>query len=296
MENSRADSLDLKQIHSQFKTDHLVRQITLRGYRWEFIDSGIGDPLILLPGFFGIAGTDFLYILDLQKFFRTISITYPENIQTIDGLVTGLRDLINALNLSAVNILGGSYSGYIAQVLLWKHPGVVKNIILAQTGLPQRNKVPLAVSLSWIFQFLPLVVLRRFMLVINAFYYPANNPENKFWRGYFNALINTFSHQALVNRFRVVEDYHARHHSSFYDLSSWRGSILILEAAEDEMLSHQDRIELKHKYPIAQIQKISGNHTKSVYNPADQILAIKEFLQQCRLNSIEVKNPEVLGG
>ena len=95
-EETTEQFLDFDHTYAQFRADHPVRQIHLKGHKWEYIDTGTGDVLILLPGFFGVAGTDFMYILGLKNFFHIISITYPETIYSIaDDLIDNVPLLVS---------------------------------------------------------------------------------------------------------------------------------------------------------------------------------------------------------
>src|SRR5262245_20978177 len=105
-----------------FRHQHPLRRCEVHGQTWDYIDSGRGEALLLLPGFFGVADTCFLYVLAFERDFRTIALTYPETAATIDELVTGLAAFMDRLGLVRAHVLGGSYSGYVAQVLVRRYP------------------------------------------------------------------------------------------------------------------------------------------------------------------------------
>lgn len=53
---------------------------------------------------------------------------------TIQGLADGAVQFIEALGLSQVDLLGWSVGGYVAQIAVLDHPGLVRRLVLAGTG------------------------------------------------------------------------------------------------------------------------------------------------------------------
>lgn len=258
------------------------------GQEWVYIDwndSGRRDggyarcsPLVMLPGFFGVAGTDFLYFEGLASDLRLISLTYPAGAASVTELVEGLARFLSALGLEQVSLLGGSYSGYVAQVFTRRYPERVDRLILAQTGAPNRKRLVLAAGLVWLFGVLPQGLLRTLMQRIVDHYYPPSSDNQIFWRDYFRNLVNTLSKQAIYNRFRVTADYHRRFRFAPADLEKWGGQTLLLESNVDGMLNSAEVSEMRRLYPLAQRCVLPGSHTQSVEQPAEQIAAIRAFM------------------
>jgi pimeloyl-ACP methyl ester carboxylesterase len=271
-------NLDLPARFAAFQENHSLSACLVNGQSWRYISSGDGEAVLLLPGFFGTAGTDFLYILAFEKSCRVISVTYPEGIASIMGLVEGLGSFLDALGLQQVILLGGSYSGYIAQAFVRRHPKRVKKLILAQTAPPDRKHLPLALSLAGLFRWMPERLLRWTMRRTMRFFLPGGSPEQLFWRGYFFHLIDTFSRRAIYSRFLTVLDYHLRCRFTTADLAEWPGSILILESAQESLFGRGEAAGLRRLYPQARYELIPGDHIQSVDQPQDQIRAIGQFL------------------
>jgi len=268
-----------------FQEMHDLRIVTTEGdgggglaWVWEYFDSGAGEVLLMLPGFFGVAGTDYQYILALEKERRVISLTYPAEAAGIGALVDGLVDFLDQLGIARVDLLGGSYSGYVAQVFVRRHPDRVRRLILAQTGAPDRRRLPLAAGLTRLFRWVPQGLLGGLMRLTVHYYYPGANPEQTFWRGYFLGLVGSFTKQALFHRFCVVEDYHRSYRLGAADLAGWAGQVLLLESEADGMLSQAELETMRQLYPRARRVVLSGSHIQSVDQPAGQIEAIRAFL------------------
>jgi pimeloyl-ACP methyl ester carboxylesterase len=270
---------DLQAIFDSFQKSHPVQCCLVNDQDWEYVLAGAGDTLLMLPGFFGVAGTDFRYILAFEGQYRVISVTYPPSGDSVSALVDGLAAYMDSLGIARVHLLGGSYSGYIAQAFVRRYPQRVSRLILAQTGPPRRKYLPLAFLLSALFRMLPPEASRWLMRRITAWFLPLNTPQQSFWRAYFLGLIQTFSHRAVYNRFRVALDYHRNYRFTPADLAGWPGEILILESSHDNLLSSEDLKSLRRLYPQAQCRIISGDHVQSVDQPGAQMTAIQQFLQ-----------------
>jgi len=268
-----------------FQKVHVLRIVTTKSNSgnqhnlvWEYIDSGVGDVLLMLPGFFGVAGTDFHYIQAMEQERRVISLTYPAAAARIAELVDGLVDFLNELHLTQVDLLGGSYSGYVAQIFVRRHPERVRRLVLAQTGAPDRRRLPLAAGLTRLFRWIPQAVLGALMRLTVRYYYPGASPEQTFWRDYFLGLVGSFTKQAIFHRFRVVEDYHRNYQLQTGDLTGWAGDVLLLESEADGMLSQPELETMRQLYPQARRVVLTGSHIKSVDQPEGQIEAIRGFL------------------
>jgi pimeloyl-ACP methyl ester carboxylesterase len=270
---------DLQASFDSFQKSHPLQCCLVDGQSWEYILTGEGDNLLMLPGFFGVAGTDFRYILAFEGQYRVISVTYPQAGNSVSALVDGLAAFMDGMGIAQVHLLGGSYSGYIAQAFVRRYPQRVGGLILAQTGPPRRKYLPLAFLLSTLFRWIPPGASRWLMSRITTWFLPLDTPQQSFWRAYFLGLIQSFSHRAVYNRFRVALDYHRSYRFSPADLAGWPGDILILESSHDNLLSSEDLKSLRRLYPQAQCRIISGDHVQSVDQPGVQIAAILRFLQ-----------------
>ncbi len=273
-------SADLRARFAAFQAQHPLQSRQVGGWNWQYIDAGRGQALVMLPGFFGVAGTDFQYVTAFEPARRVLSLTYPVEAASVGELVEALAAFLDALGLPRVDLLGGSYSGYVAQAFVRRCPGRVRKLVLAQTGAPRRRHAPLALGLAALFAITPQALLRRLMSQSMAYFLPGQLPSQSFWREYFAGLILSLSRRSIYHRFRVVLDYHLRWRFASADLAGWPGEILLLESDHDGLLSRQDTLLMRSLYPQARRACLPGDHIQSVDRPAAQIAAIEEFLGQ----------------
>lgn len=271
---------DLPTRFAAFQQQYPLCTCVVEGQQWEYIAGGAGEVFLLLPGFFGVASTDFLYILHFAPHYRAIAITYPETCASVEALVDGLAGFMDQLGIARAHILGGSYSGYIAQVFVRRYPQRVGKLILAQTGAPRIRHVPLALTLVSLFWCVPHGVLHHLMRHSMRQFLPHATPTQDFWRAHFMGLIQTFSHRALYHRFRVALDYHQHYRFAPADLAHWPGALLLLESAHETLLASDDAALLRQLYPQAQAFCVPGDHIQSVEQPEAQMAVMLQFLQE----------------
>jgi pimeloyl-ACP methyl ester carboxylesterase len=271
---------DLQACFQAFQEQHPLRSCQVGGQTWEYMVGGNGEALLMLPGFFGVAGTDFLYLLAFEQSYRVFSLSYPPQGNHIETLVEGLAGFMDQQRLLRAHFLGGSYSGYIAQAFVRRYPQRVHKLVLAQTSTPRRKHLPLALGLAILSRCLPMGILRWLMYRSLIHFMPGNTPQQAFWRAYFRELIPRFSRAMIEQRLRVTLDYHRRWRFTAGDLAGWSGKVLILESDHENLLAQDEADILRQVYPHTRHRLIPGGHTSSVDEPALQMAAILEFLQE----------------
>ena len=278
---------DLFNIYGRFKETHSIRSadfsVSGRIQRWSWLDAGSGDrTILLLPGFLGRADTCFPYILALEPHFRILSFTYPPSTGSVDALCDGMITVMDELHISRVNVLGGSYSGYLAQVLVRRNPDRMNSLILTHTGLPDNKHARTAVICLFLAYLMPFQLFRRAMLLSRYLYFPRTTDSSSFWRGHFEQVISQQSRESMLNRFRLMCDFHQNYHFDIKDLAGWPGQMLIMEMGRDDMTTPADQAAMRGLYPQAEVRVFPyTEHMDSVDQPEQQISVIKGFFVRC---------------
>jgi proline iminopeptidase len=131
------------------KTDQAIAHppgqlLDVNGTRLWVETEGSGAPLLLLAGgpasshltfhpcFSGLADSCQIHYVDYRGRGRSAPAADPREV-TFARDVEDMAELIRALGLGPVNLYGFSYGGMVAQALALDHPGLVKNLILANT-------------------------------------------------------------------------------------------------------------------------------------------------------------------
>ena len=255
---------------------------TIAGHTWRYLDTqGKGDALLLLPGALGEADTSFEYILALQDSWRVLSLNYPSTLHTLLAALEGLIGLLNRLGIRQAHVVGGSYSGSLAQTLASRYPDRVASLLLSNTAAPGdappwRWRLAAAALVP-----LPEAWLHSLMRAGIGFFLPARSSSQAFWRTYFAETLPRWSKQAFRARLRLMAEMetaanvHRLHHSPF------RGPVLVVAAAEDRLVSARQRMGLQTLYPQAQTAAfIAKGHATSLDEATTHIQLYREFL--CR--------------
>ncbi|MDQ8044432.1 MAG: alpha/beta fold hydrolase [Solirubrobacteraceae bacterium] len=118
------------------------REITLTGNTVAYRHGGKGQPMVLLHG---IASNAQTWDPVIERFARTHEVIAPDLIghgrsskpagdYSIGGYATVVRDLLMALDLERVTLVGHSLGGGIAMQLLYQSPELIGRLILVDSG------------------------------------------------------------------------------------------------------------------------------------------------------------------
>ncbi len=178
-----------------------LREMTLAGATWSFLDTGAGDAtLLLLPGAMGFADTSFHFVLAFAPQMRVISVSYPGTVTDGDRLVEGLAALLAAQGIAAAHVVGGSYSGLVAQRLAERRPQQVASLILANTWAPDPARARWFRPAAWLVAHTPGWLLQRVMARYLDRFLPGADPATRFWRSYFAEILPAFTPQLVASR------------------------------------------------------------------------------------------------
>lgn len=261
-----------------FRAEYWYQHRLIHGVRWEYIVAGVGEQaLLLLPGAPGRGETSFQYVLQFAPHYRVIAPSYPAEVGGVDALVDGLVALLRGEGIGRAHVVGGSYSGLIAQCLLRRYPAVVDRLVLSDTGVPDARRARHGRWLMRCLAVLPFGVVRGLLKAATyAFVYPMG-AERVFWRRYFHALLDKLSRDDLLSRLAVVWDIDA--HCCWTPWTTAQGAILILAADDDGVFGATATADLQAMYPCATTQIISvRGHAGSLAAAPAYIAAIGAFL------------------
>lgn len=262
----------------RFRDAHPVRRETLDGIAWEYLAGGHGErALLLLPGAQGTGLSAWGNAEHFDSRFRWVAPSYPP-LASMTELADGVVRLLDHLGIGQAAVLGGSYGGFVAQVLVRRHPDRVERLILSHTGppRPQRGQ-QIAAALRWL-RLLPLFVLRSWYRRTMLGLLP-DRPELALTRAYLEELIaSELTREGLLAGYRRVVDFD-RQRFAPGDLDGWTGRILLLMADNDPATPEPVRRELQTLYPRAEVRLFQGSgHATGVLQRKDYLAAMDELL------------------
>jgi len=266
----------------RFRATHLYKQYNVAGAHWEYILCGYGqEPLLLLPGVHGLGEVAFQLILRFEQGYRIIAPSYPSDVATIARLVDGLASILTVENLSQVNVVGGSFSGMIAQQLVRRHPNRVKKLVLDHAGVPRRDRTKKYRFYGKILSFLPLALIHIPLKLGKSISLLGMPNRRAFWNTYFDEIIAALRKEDYLSRIQICIDFDQNYTFARDDLLSWSGSMLIIEADNDAYVSLKEREALKVLYPKAQVHTFHGTSHFAWATELEVFLhVIEHFLQE----------------
>jgi len=282
------------------RATHPVSRCTIDGIDWEAIVCGAGArTLLLLPGALGLAETSFHHIAAFEQTARVISLSYPDAIDNIHDLVDGIVGLLAAYQVDKAYVVGGSYSGLIAQYLALWHPGCVAALLLSNSGAPNRQRGRRYALFARLLSAVPEPALHMAMRGMIRLFLPAATPEHRFWRAYFEEIIPRFRRRGLLNRLRIQADVDraenaaqwageakihkeaAREQNADGDRQEglWKGPTLIVDASHDHLQAPTQRDQLHRRFPQARVVTLAERgHAAALDEQATYLRIYQEFL------------------
>src|SRR5919107_2989962 len=103
--------------------------------KFKFIETGSGEPLVLLHGLFG-ALSNFRYLIDYFSHSYKVVVPMLPLFEldifhtTVGGLAKFVHRFIESRGYNNVNLLGNSLGGHVALVYILKHPEKIKTLTL----------------------------------------------------------------------------------------------------------------------------------------------------------------------
>jgi pimeloyl-ACP methyl ester carboxylesterase len=268
----------------KFRSEHPCRHVNVAGVQWEYISCGNGtEVLLLLTGGLRVAEATFGFIQMFEDIYRLIVPTYPP-LGTMDEIVDGVVAILDKEQVPEAFVLGQSYGGAVAQVLVQRYPSRVKKVILSGTAplIVLKWKKVLNSVLRAIAALLPeRVVMSIFGRAISSVV-TVQDSERVFWEAYLKELFRRRLTKAdVLSHFQTNRDAQSKYAYAKGEKSSWSGDVLVIWGESDHLRTERGRRGMLEIYPQAQIHVIAGGgHTVALSEPRKYAVAVKGFLDK----------------
>lgn len=273
-----------------FRSTHQYKHITVDGITCKYISCGQGNEnLLLLTGGTGFSEDFFMHIMVLENEYQIICPSYPP-VATMQQLADGIMKILEAKNIHKVNVLGVSFGGILAQVIVHKYPGKVNKMILSHTTTTS-PPVDRAIMLERgkrvekflkIFPFLPIWLFRfMYKRQITKLADTIEFEEKEFWKAYLNEMIFYITKEKQVSLYKCMFDFGQNYTFSRDDLVNWSGKILILESDNDPTFNPFEQDAVKELYPQAHVHTFkSSGHLTMIVKREEFISVVRSFLKE----------------
>jgi len=272
----------------RFRSTHPYRHLGVDDATWKYISCGQGDDTLwLLTGGTGIAEGMMLALAALESEYRIVSPTYPP-VTTIEQLVEGIMTILDSEGIHSVSVLGQSFGGMLAQVIVREYPERVDRLILSHTlttsplvdraiilERQRRNERFLRMLPFLPFGMIRLVTRKRISRLISMM----NTQDRGFWKAYFHEMLSCMTKEYLIANLKWESDFFQNYMFSENDLASWPGEILILESDNDVFIDPSQRQAIRELYQQARVHTFHGTgHLTIIVNREAFVSVVRDFL------------------
>jgi pimeloyl-ACP methyl ester carboxylesterase len=257
---------------AEFRAGHAPQRLTYRGVEWRYYAGGRGNQVVLrLSGALGLAEFSFQQIRLFEPQFRIITPDYPP-VRSLAEMTDGLIAILDAESVKRAHVIGGSFGGLLAQVLVRRAPQRVASLVLSHTGAPDgtRRGVVTAIVAA-----MPIGLLRG---LLKARLGRTLDAADTFWRRYFDRAVEQMTKDDILSRVRLQAEFGGRNwHPD--DLAEWPGRVLLIEGEDDPLFPPAARARLRTLYPGAEVYRFQGTgHAAAVLKPEEYAAVVTHFI------------------
>jgi len=258
-----------------FRARHPISTVEVDGVRWEFLCAGRGErAVLLLHGLAGACDIWWQQIEALQDRFRLVSLTYPA-VDTLEGLRRGLNAVLQVAGVDRFAVVGTSLGGYLAQYLVARQPERIEQAVFANTFPPNRILARRTRGADLLIRLLPQALLLAGMRWNTRLsIYPASG-RSQLLKAYLDeGTYRSMDKARFLARYRAVVEWFAPPDPVAHGIPA-----LLIESANDPLISPALRRLLKRTYPSAQVHTFGPvGHFPYVNRPQAYIEVLAKFL------------------
>jgi pimeloyl-ACP methyl ester carboxylesterase len=257
---------------AEFRAGHVPKHLTNRGVEWRYFAGGHGNQVVLrLSGALGLAEFAFQQIRLFEPRFRVITPDYPA-VRSLTEMTDGLVAILDAEDVERAHVIGGSFGGLLAQVLVRRAPERVASLVLSHTGAPDGKRRSVATA---IVAAMPQPLLRG---LLRARLGRTLDAADAFWRRYFDRAIGEMTKADILSRVRLQAEFGGQTWGP-QDLAQWPGRVLLIEGEDDPLFPPAARARLRALYPTAEVHRFRGTgHAAAVLKPQEYADVVTRFL------------------
>jgi pimeloyl-ACP methyl ester carboxylesterase len=262
---------------ADFRASHVPRRLTHRGIEWRYFAGGRGGHVLLrLSGALGLAEFSFQQIRLFEPQFRVITPDYPA-VGSLAEMTDGVIAILDAEDVEGAHVIGGSFGGMLAQVLVRRAPERVASLVLSHTGAPDGKRRGVATA---IVAAMPQPLLRG---LLKARLGRTLDGADTFWRRYFDRAIAEMTKADILSRVRLQAEFGGQAGWGPGDLARWPGRVLLIEGEDDPLFPPAARARLRALYPGAEVHRFRGTgHAAAVLRPEEYAAVVTRFVLEER--------------
>ncbi len=244
------------------------------------------ESILFLTGGSGVSEPFFEYMDYFSKGYKVISLDYPA-CQTLTELTELIIAIIKAENIKTINILGQSMGGMVAQVLMYRHPEVIKKVILSHTttsSAEHRNSNNQEIKrkekdIRLISKF-PQFLLRKATKYRMKKVIKENNLINfEFWNTLFLQGVGKRNKNELISPLYLMIDFVKSYCFTVASFKNMAHKVLIIDSKADKSFTTAEKVAVCNIFPKAkEIHFEDKPHLGLIAYPDEYIDLIESFI------------------
>jgi len=262
-----------------FRREFPYKDLILDGTTWSYMTGGSSDtPLLLLSGALAIPDISWTSVVGMAARRSVIVPVYPA-VATMDALSEGIAAVLDQEDVGQVDVMGGSYGGFVAQVFVRRYPDRVRSLVLSHTQAPYPETAVRMRRFARLLRWMPMGWVRRMMRRLFQSMMPEWSEETACLLAIYNELIRyALGKKDVIAVLTRMADFSERAFKP-EDLAEWPGKVLLLFGEEDRATPPEVRERLESLYPGAQVHLFEGaGHTTSVTHRDEYLDVVDGFL------------------
>ena len=262
-----------------FRREFPYKELTQDGMTWSYLTGGESEvPLLLLSGALAIPDISWTTIADMAARRRVIVPAYPP-VATMDALVEGTAAILEQEGVDRVDVMGGSYGGFVAQVFVRRYPHLVRSLVLSHTLPPYPESASRMRRFARLLRWMPMGWVRRMLRRMFQSMMPEWSEETACLLAIYNELVGyALGKKDVIAIVARMADFSERVYTPD-DLDEWPGKVLLIFGENDRATPPEVRERLELLYPGCRVHLFEGTgHTTSVTRHGEYLSVVDEFL------------------
>jgi pimeloyl-ACP methyl ester carboxylesterase len=279
--SDRKVALDRMNELLHFRSTHPTKHQLIDGVEWNYILSGTGtETVLILSGMLGRADTGYQMVVNFEKTYRVLSISYPLY-DEMDALVDGLIKLLDREGIQRVHFVGTALGTSVGHVLVRRYPDRINRMVLSTFGLCDDKKLKQIKQLIRLLGLLPYWAIKKyFKLGSPKILKGLDESDKQFQLAYLNDLLDIQGDkQTIMSQYRLLLEMFE---NPSYGINQpiYNSSILIMQSQDDESWNHNEQEAFRQTYPNAHIQLFEeGGHLREIRDENKHIATVRHFLE-----------------
>lgn len=284
--------MSVKQELEKFNIKYPLQTQEVNGEDFTFRYHENGDTtLVLLTGGIGKSDLFYSHFEAFSKYYSVVTFDYHNEFSINNELADAIVILLKQIGVSNVYLVGQSYGGLLAQVIVKRHPKMIQGLVLSNTGslskdmnqegrdcmLNMVNSMKKTVNLL---KFLPMGLLKPVMRKnIAKKVATGSEKEKEYMNGITECMLSLLTKKHEVYMCNLMGDLTNNWDMTSEDFQSLKGRVLLILSEDDITFNDGVKESLIDIMPDPTVHTdISGGHLALFLKIEDYVEIVEDFM------------------